>query len=386
MTAHLTLETACLRIVDCEHKTAPIEDDGDYFAVGTPAMSRNVIDYSRARRISRSTFEAWTRRLPPQRGDLLFAREAPVGPVVRIPDSENVAPGQRTVLLRPDPAVVDAAYLYYLLGSPAQQRLISAKASGSTVAHLNVAEVRSFRLPPLPHLREQRAIAEVLEALDDKIAVNDRLVDTADQLASTLTRASLGDERVPLKALATLTMGSSPAGTSYNEVGDGTVFYQGVRDFGVRSPTNRVWTTSPVRVAIVGDSLVSVRAPVGRLNLASETTCIGRGLAAASSLDGRGMSLFHILRDAPAIWEPFEAEGTVFGSINKLQLSNLLVPTVRGDLQVRLEGDLNALEGRIAGALAESQMLAVLRDTLLPQLMSGKLRVRDAEAVVGEVV
>jgi type I restriction enzyme S subunit len=165
------LGAVCLRIVDCEHKTAPIDEGGRFFAVGTPAMKHNRIDYDEARRISKTTFEAWTCRISPQVGDLLLAREAPVGPVVKIPLEENVAPGQRTVLLRPDPGVVDSAFLFYLLTSPRQQELLQVKAAGSIVSHLNVADIRTFPVE-LPGLTEQRAIAEVLGALDDKIAAN----------------------------------------------------------------------------------------------------------------------------------------------------------------------------------------------------------------------
>ena len=111
----IVLDDLCLNIVDCLHKTAPINELGNYFAVGTPAMRGNSIDYSLARRIDDITFDEWTKRLRPRYGDLLLAREAPVGPVVRIPIEENVAPGQRTVLLRPDTAKVISDYLYYLL-------------------------------------------------------------------------------------------------------------------------------------------------------------------------------------------------------------------------------------------------------------------------------
>ena len=86
-------------LVDCEHKTAPRDESGEFFAVGTPAMAGNRVNYSQARRISAATFATWTRRMKPGAGDLLLAREAPVGPVVMIPTAENVAPGQRTVLM-----------------------------------------------------------------------------------------------------------------------------------------------------------------------------------------------------------------------------------------------------------------------------------------------
>ena len=118
----MRLDELCHEIVDCEHKTAPISVGGGFFAVGTPAMVGNAINFSAAREISEKTFEAWTKRLRPQAGDLLLAREAPVGPVVVIPESLNVAPGQRTVLLRPNPELVHSLYLFYVLVSPRTQR------------------------------------------------------------------------------------------------------------------------------------------------------------------------------------------------------------------------------------------------------------------------
>lgn len=257
--------------------------------------------------------------------------------------------------------------------------------SGSAQPSLNRNHLRGIAVSA-PSVDEQRAIAEVLGALDDKIAANSRLIETADELARTRTRVALTDARVDLSSIAEITMGSSPPGSSYNEVQNGVVFYQGVRDFGVRFPTNRVWTTESVRMAEPGDTLLSVRAPVGRTNLAAEPTCIGRGLAAVRSKSGHPMTMFHILRDDHAAWAPYEAEGTVFGSINKKQLASLQVATVAPEQSAELEGVLSAVELRIAAAIAESERLAGTRDALLPLLMSGKATVRDADSVVEGVV
>jgi type I restriction enzyme S subunit len=378
-----TIDDVCLQIVDCEHKTAPIDPVGDYFAVGTPAMRGNSINYAESRRISKDTFDKWTRRLAPETGDLLFAREAPVGPIVRIPETGNVAPGQRTMLLRPNPTLVNSNFLYYLLTSPMQQERLLSRVTGSTVAHLNVADVRAFQLPTLPSVDQQRAIADVLEALDNKITANAKLVEVADKLATSLTRQAMDlSASVVLSSIAHIVMGSSPLGASFNESGEGIVFYQGVRDFGIRFPSNRVWTTAPARLAVAGDTLLSVRAPVGRVNLATEDTCIGRGVASIRSSNYRPFTLFHLLKDSHEAWAPFEAEGTVFGSINKGQLASLQVPGLLPDHADRLEGALAPIELAIASALTENAVLAATRDALLPQLMSGKLRVADAEKVL----
>jgi type I restriction enzyme S subunit len=251
--------------------------------------------------------------------------------------------------------------------------------SGSAQPSLNRNFLRN--IPVLaPPIGEQEAIAEVLGALEDKIVANTKLVEVADELAASLTRKGLDvSQPVALSTIADIVMGSSPSGSSFNEIGEGTVFYQGVRDFGVRFPSNRVWTTAPVRLAVPGDTLLSVRAPVGRVNLATEGTCIGRGVASIRSSTGRPFTLFHLLKGSEEAWAPFEAEGTVFGSINKSQLASLLVPSLRAGQEERLEGQLAPIERAIASALGENANLAATRDALLPQLMSGKLRVKDAE-------
>jgi len=273
--------------------------------------------------------------------------------------------------------VSDPRFLYYLLATLE----LSRSAVGSALPYLTQGALAALPCC-VPDLASQRAIAEVLGALDDKIAANTRLATTADALAAATLRASLSSHVAPLTTLAAITMGSSPPGTSYNENGTGVPFFQGVRDFGLRSPKSRVWTTSPVRLAHRGDTLLSVRAPVGQVNVAPTDLCIGRGLASVRSTLGRPWSLFHLLRDDPDVWAPYEAEGTVFGSINRDQLTGLVVPLVEFDEEARVERVLATLEARLGAALNENVTLAAARDVLLPALMPGKLRVRDAGRIV----
>lgn len=321
-----------------------------------------------------------------QAGDVLTGIIGTFGNLYVYRDSDLFGISSAIAVIRPDPAKVSSDYLYYYLSSPKLQALKEAMASGSVQGYTNLTVLGSLPVH-LPPLSEQQAIAEVLGALDDKIAANTKLIETADRLAGSLTRRALDHSNTsPLTALATLTMGSSPTGSSYNEVGQGTVFYQGIRDFGIRYPENRIWTTSPVRMAERRDTLLSVRAPVGRLNLASEETCIGRGLASLRSLNGTPFTLFHVLKDSPSIWAPFEAEGTVFGSINKKQLESLEIPNIRMQLGGQLESELAALEATIENAIVETSSLTAIRDALLPPLMSAKLRLKDAEDVVSVVI
>ena len=271
----------------------------------------------------------------------------------------------------------DPQFLYYLL----QTVRLASHAVGSALPYLKQSTLQAVPVA-IPTRPEQQAIAEVLGALDDKIAANTARAATADLYASTVLLGSLGAGRVRLASVAHITMGSSPKGDTLNELGQGVPFYQGVRDFGFRSPTRRVFTTAPVRSANAGDILVSVRAPVGDVNVADEPVCIGRGIAAVRSTTGAQATLLHQLKAERNAWEPFEAEGTVFGSINRDQLHGIQLHVVAPERVEFVEEELAAIESSIAATLAENRTLAATRDALLPQLMSGKLRVRDAEDLI----
>ncbi|QSZ55639.1 hypothetical protein AYX19_21345 (plasmid) [Paenarthrobacter ureafaciens] len=322
-----------------------------------------------------------------RRHDLLFARRSltleGAGKCSIVDEVDEPTTWEGSILrARLDPAIAHAPYYYYYFASPQGRRNIETIVEQVAAAGIRGSDLKKLKVP-LPGLPEQHAVADVLGALDDKIAANTSLIEVADDLAASLTRQALDvSSRVALSTIADIVMGSSPSGTSFNEKGEGTVFYQGIRDFGVRFPSNRIWTTAPVRLAAAGDTLLSVRAPVGRVNLATEKTCIGRGLASIRSSDERPFTLFHLLKDSDEAWAPFEAEGTVFGSINKGQLASLRVPGLRPEFEGTLEDALRPIEQTIASVLGENDNLSATRDALLPQLMSGKLRVKDAEKVL----
>jgi len=368
---------------DGPHATPKRKTDGPYF-LNISSLENGRLDLSKSDRLSEDEFVTWTRRVIPQSGDLLYSYETRLGEAALMPDGIKACLGRRMALLRPNPEVVDPKFLLYFYLGPQFQRTIQKHTiTGATVPRLLLSEMPSWTVV-IPPLEEQRGIAEVLGALDDKIAANSTLVAIGEDLAGALVRDALGVGSQSLGSIAAITMGSSPPGTSYNEVGKGMVFYQGVRDFGVRSPSNRVWTTEPVRTAEAGDTLVSVRAPVGRTNVATETTCLGRGLAGLRS--DSPSTIYHLLRSVPEVWAPYEAEGTVFGSINKTQLDTLPVPVVEPSHASALEVRLSAIDRRVTTALDESAMLAATRDALLPLLMSGKVSVKDAESFVGGVI
>ena len=181
------------------------------------------------------------------------------------------------------PALAVPEYYYYWFRSPAgQHALLSHTVTVGVPSLANSLETLRNIVVPHPPVKEQRAIAAALGALDDKIAVNDRIARTCRELGQTLT-SKVVQSKIAIRDVCTIVMGQSPPGESYNETGHGLPFYQGTRDFGFHQPQRRVWSTAVTRHAAAGDVLVSVRAPVGQVNVASEACGIGRGLAALSA-------------------------------------------------------------------------------------------------------
>ena len=182
-----------------------------------------------------------------------------------------------------------------------------------------------------------------------------------------------------LKDIAEITMGQSPSGSSYNEDGTGEVFYQGRAEFGSRFPTRRLFTTEPKRMAEAGDVLLSVRAPVGDLNVAYERCCIGRGLGAIHSKDNHQSYVLYTMFALRPELNVFNGEGTVFGSINRDALNNMPVsiPSVE-DLDA-FEALVSPMDSMIRTNYEEICRLQAMRDSLLPQLMSGEIDVSAVE-------
>ena len=176
-----------------------------------------------------------------------------------------------------------------------------------------------------------------------------------------------------LSEIADITMGQSPKGSSYNEEGNGIIFYQGRAEFGNRFPSIRLYTTEPTRIAEINSVLLSVRAPVGDINIAKNTCCIGRGLAAIKSKHGCNSFILYLLQSLKPLLEQYNGEGTVFGCINRKEIEGLPIIIPKESVINEFEEIVEKIDSEIKNLTIEQENLSALRDTLLPKLMAGKI-------------
>ena len=159
-----TLISLCELIVDCEHKTAPTQETG-YPSIRTPNIGKGKLILENVNRVSHETYLQWTRRATPQSGDLILAREAPAGNIAVIPENVDVCLGQRTVLIRPKQEKLISKYLAFLILSKDVQENLLSHSTGATVEHINMKDIRAFKIYNLPSIKEQHSIASNIDTL-----------------------------------------------------------------------------------------------------------------------------------------------------------------------------------------------------------------------------
>lgn len=141
-------------------------------------------------------------------------------------------------------------------------------------------------------------------------------------------------DKIELSNIAEIIMGQSPDSKSYNDIGDGVPFFQGKADYGEKYTMVKHWTTNPTKIAKANSVLMSVRAPVGPVNIANVECCIGRGLCSINSLQGKTNNefLFNALKTMESDIT-LMGSGSTFKAINKNDILNLMIPNAPLDLQ-----------------------------------------------------
>lgn len=298
-------------------------------------------------------------------------------------------------------------FMAFYLRSPMFRKTMTNNAVMTLRASLNEA-IFSYLELLLPEYDEQVKAGDLLYLINEKIELNNRLNAELEAMAKTLydywfvqfdfpdangkpyktsggkmvynstlkREIPEGWEDKILSDIANITMGQSPSGDSYNDQAIGITFFQGSTDFGWLFPTIRQYTTAPARMAKKGDMLLSVRAPVGDINIANNDCCIGRGLAALNSKDGCDGFLFYVMKYFKQVFDRRNSEGTTFGSITKDDLHSLPLACPKSELLKQYDEIVLSYNKMIFDRSLENQKLIELRDWLLPMLMNGQVTVK----------
>jgi type I restriction enzyme, S subunit len=428
------------QVFDGPHATPKTVAEGPVF-LGISALQNGRINLGETRHVTPEDFKKWTRRVEPRAGDVVFSYETRLGEAAVIPKGLTCCLGRRMGLVRVDERKIRPRFfLYNYISPPYQEFLRSRTIHGATVDRIPLRELHSFPFP-CPPLDQQDSIVALLGALDDKIELNRQTNETLEALARAIfkdwfvdfgpTRAKAerrapylapelwdlfpdrldaegkpeGWQEMTLGELAKATHGTIRTGPFGSQLHKADYVAEGVP---VVMPANL--TTSEIRrngiaqvndgtadrlrdhKLSVGDIVYGRRGDIGRKALVgvdeSGWLC-GTGCLRISIHSPESPSRFlfyHLDQEAVRDWLTTRAVGATMPNLNTKILSEIPVLLPKTELPRRFDDAAAALVGRIAANRRESLTLTQTRDLLLPKLMSGEIRVRDAEAAVAAVL
>lgn len=422
------LDDLCEGVFDCPHTTPVITDEGPY-VVRSQDVRTGIFRLDQAAHVSEETYQERIARAEPRFGDILYSREGTYfGLAAEVPRGVRVCLGQRMVLIRPSDKI-DTRFLRLWLNSPVLHRHIMGFRDGTVAERLNMPTIRGL---PVPHisLPEQRAIAATLGALDDKIELNRKMNATLEAMARALFRdwfVDFGPTRAKMEGRAPYlspdlwalfpdrlddegkpegwkvstigdevrVVGGSTPSTKELELWDGGINWATPKDLSTLAAPVLLETARTITEAGLekissgllpsGTVLLSSRAPIGYLAISEVPVAVNQGFI-AMICDKRLPNVFAWLWTQESMEAiKANANGSTFQEISKRNFRPLPVIVPPAPILQAFDAIIQPLYERIAQNEHESRTLAQTRDLLLPRLMSGELRVAEAETLASEV-
>jgi len=431
-------------IFDGPHATPKKTEDGPVF-LGISNLVAGRLDLTVVEHLSEDDYLRWTRRVEPRRGDVVFSYETRLGEAASIPDGLRCCLGRRMGLLRAKSGRIDPRFLLYgYLGPDFQEVLRSRTVRGSTVDRIPLIEMPEFpmRVPPI---HEQQAIASILGALDDKIELNRQMNETLEELARTIFKSWFVDfDPVRVKAegrqpvgidaemaalfpsrfveselgeipegwdvstlgelcrrsggeIQTGPFGSQLHASDYVEDGVPSVMPKDLKEDRIsQAGIARIREEDAQRLSRYrlrsGDIVYSRRGDVERCALVSDkeagwlcgTGCLRVRLGGGSDADP--IYVFGaVTTERARSWVVRHAHGATMPNLNTSILGQLPLVTPVGNVQRAYRSMIGPLLERRDHNWSENETLAAVRDLLLPRLISGELRIPEAEKFVEDV-
>ena len=401
---------------------------------GIPLITAKVIKGGRIEAptefIAVDAYDAWMRRGIPRAGDVVLTTEAPLGEVAQL-GNERVALAQRVVTLRGKAGVLDNTFLRYLLQTEAVQSQLAARATGTTVLGIKQSELRKVEIP-LPPIDLQRSSTTLLANLDDRIALLRETNATLEAIAQALFKSwfidfdpvraksqglapagmdevtaalfpdgfeesALGPvprrwEILPFTNAVTVIGGGTPK-TSIPEYWGGEIPWFSVVDAPSDADTFVVSTEKTItatglancsaKLLPVGTTIISARGTVGRLALVGCEMAMNQSCYALRGKAGDAYFTYFSTRGLVSTLKQ-RTHGSVFDTITRDTLAGVTIVYPPESAISAFESVVAPVMGRIRENLLQSRTLSALRDTLLPRLISGQLRLPEALAEMVE--
>ena len=383
-----TIKALCDLVVDCPHSTPAWTEQGK-IVIRNNNIKNGKIDLSSPSFTDDENFAQRTKRALPKAGDIVITREAPMGEVGMIPEKVECCLGQRMVLLRVNNQLCDNYYLLYSLQSSIVQQQISwSMGTGTTVSNLRIPHLEQIRVPYVP-LDKQKQISSVLRAIEEKIDNNSKLNDNLEQQATAYFQELFINNANPLwkigtiSDLGTVVGGSTPSKTKpeyYTNTGiawitpkDLSINKSKFISHGENDITELGLKNSSATLMPKGTVLFSSRAPIGYIAIASDEVTTNQGFKSVVPYSeiGTAFVYFFLKQSLPVI--EGAASGSTFKEISGSAMKN--IPAIVPD-----RSTLDQFNSFCAPIFAQQKILedqnhslAILRDALLPKLMSGAI-------------
>ncbi len=399
------LSECCKSISDGDHLPPPKSQSGVPFITISNIDGDNQINFNGTMFVPDSYYDSLSEEKKARIGDILYSVVGSFGKPVFIDFDKRFVFQRHIAILKPNDKV-NSRYLYYVMLNPDFYYIADKMAIGAAQRTITLNSLRNMTVN-LHDIAMQNAIVDVLSCIDKKIQCNNKINDNLQHQLKLMydywfTQFDFPDENgkpyrssggamvwneqlkreIPVNWKAEMlsdvfevTMGSSPTGDSLNDNNNGIEFYQGSTDFGSLYPTERIYTTAPIRYAQQQDVLLSVRAPVGALNIAMNNCCIGRGLAAIHHESTA--YAWCTLKALQTFFDIFNANGTTFGALTSDDLKKHYIISPENDLLREFIRITKPLEEKMRVVSKEIRQLTSLRDWLLPMLMNGQATISD---------
>lgn len=398
------LSDVCDQIIDCVNKTAPVVDyQTNFKMIRTSNVKNGKIDIENVRFVTADTYKKWTRRIKPQRGDIFFTREAPLGEIGLLRSDENVFLGQRLMLYRSNPKVLNQLFLFYAFQSHFLQHQIRAHAMGSTVEHIRVpqAEKLKIKLPPLP---TQQKIASILSAYDDLIENNQQRIAILEQMAQNIYQEWFVRFRFPGHAQSEFVEGLPKGwkkvsiGDAFEIVGGGTPSKENEKLWidgninwftpsDITRSSNIFLESSSAKINNLGlanssaklfppySVMMTSRATIGKIGINTKTASTNQGFIIC--LPNNNFSyvyIYHWLKQNNKYIDLISS-GATFKEIPKSLFKQLKIIKPGTEIMNNYTKISSAIFSLIENIYHKNNLLQQQRDKLLPRLLSGKLEV-----------